>query len=46
MDTDKLDRIKDDITDIKVTLSKIESTLERNTDSLDTHIQRTNLILA
>lgn len=46
MTEDKLDRIKDDITDIKITLSKMESTLDRNTDSLEVHVKRTDLLEA
>jgi predicted nuclease with TOPRIM domain len=47
METDsKLDKIKDDITDIKITLSKMESTLDRNTDSLEVHVKRTDLLEA
>ena len=44
MDDLKLDKIKDDVNDIKVSLAKIESTLERNTESLIEHVKRTNLL--
>lgn len=46
MTDEKLDKIKDDITDIKITLSKMESTLDRNTDSLEIHVKRTDLLEA
>jgi predicted nuclease with TOPRIM domain len=45
METDsKLDKIRDDVNEIKVTLAKIEGTLERNTDSLIEHVKRTDLL--
>lgn len=41
---EKLDRIIEDITEIKVTLAKHDVFHERNTDSLEHHIKRTDLL--
>jgi hypothetical protein len=43
MDSDnKLDKIRDDITDIKISIAKIESTLEINTVEVAKHIKRSD----
>jgi hypothetical protein len=39
---DKLDKIRDDITDIKISIGKIESTLEINTLEVAKHIKRSD----
>lgn len=39
---DKLDRISNDITDIKLSLAKVEMTLERNTADVEKHIKRSD----
>lgn len=45
MDSDnKLDKISNDINDIKLSLVKMDMTLERNTESLEMHIKRTDLL--
>jgi uncharacterized membrane protein (DUF106 family) len=42
MDENKLDKIRDDITDIKISIGKIESTLDRNTADVEKHIKRSD----
>lgn len=45
MDSDnKLDKIANDVQEIKLSLVKMDMTLERNTDSLENHIKRTDLL--
>jgi len=40
----KIDKISEDITDIKVNMAGINSTLSSQKDSLDHHIKRTDLL--
>lgn len=42
MTDEKLDRISNDITDIKLSLAKVEMTLERNTNDVEKHIRRSD----
>lgn len=41
MTDNKIDKIQEDITEIKVDMAKISVTLEKNTDSLELHMKRT-----
>lgn len=41
---DKLDKIANDVQEIKLSLVKMDMTLERNTESLVTHVKRTDLL--
>lgn len=43
MTESKIDKLQDDITEIKVTMAKISVTLEDNTDSLKDHMLRTSM---
>lgn len=40
----KEDQILEHITEIRVCLTRIEGDIERNTDDLEEHIQRTNIL--
>lgn len=42
MDEQKLNKMSEDITDIKISLAKIEGTLERNTNDVEKHIKRSD----
>ena len=37
-------KLNEDITEIKVSLARIDTTLERNTDSLEEHMRQTRLL--
>lgn len=43
MDELKLDKIANDVQDIKLSLAKVEMTLERNTNDVEKHIRRSDL---
>jgi hypothetical protein len=42
MDDQKLDKIHNDVQDIKISLAKVEMTLERNTADVEKHIRRSD----
>lgn len=44
MDQDKLDKIAEDVSEIKVGQAKHEIYLERNTKSLEEHMRRTDVL--
>jgi hypothetical protein len=42
MNEDKLEKIRDDITEIKLSLGRIDATLDRNTSDVERHIKRSD----
>lgn len=41
---DKIDKILEDMVELKVDMAETKVTLHRNTDSLELHIKRTNIL--